>query len=162
MFVQSGALHVFMNPAVPTGSGRVTFPSGTLTKCVAMTPVWPPPTSSQPFSGPLLVNPTSSSRQAAPSWEGPRQKRRFAPWTSRHSTGLRPARPVWGGRKGRNRRPWCWCCPGRGRASRSACRGRQRVFSSCLRVQRNFYFCSQLSLCYSYTAVRQIGSGSYR
>lgn len=119
------------------------------------------PTSSQSFSGPLLVNPTSSSRQAPPSWERPRQKRRLAPWTSRHSTGLRPAWPVWGGRKGRNRRPWCWCCPGRGRASRSACRGRQRVFSSCLTVKRNFYFCSQLWLCYSYTAVRQIGSGSY-
>lgn len=40
-----------MNPAVPTGSGRVTFPSGTLTKCVAMTPVWLPPLPRSLFLG---------------------------------------------------------------------------------------------------------------
>lgn len=72
------------------------------------------------LSAPRPFNPTSAAWVEEQRWAAPRQRRRLVPSTSTRSRGWCPAWLVWGRRRSRSRSLWR-CCPGRGRASRSAC-----------------------------------------
>lgn len=75
------------------------------------------------LSAPRPFNPTSAAWVEEQRWAAPRQRRRLVPSTSTRSRGWCPAWLVWGRRRSRSRSLWR-CCPGRGRASRSACNER--------------------------------------
>lgn len=88
---------------------------------------------SSPLSWTSPFNPTTAALEVV-WWEALHRRPPLVRQMSRRSRGWPQAWPVWGGRRGRSRSPWCCWSPERGRASRSACSTQRGMLSGSHRL----------------------------